>query len=149
MSPILPGLSMTRWRVRHRWDIRARPRSPGQRSEREQLVAGPGIKIKLPAACRVPHRDVNAAACAFVPGAGQYRQVLQEGPQDREDEIAGGGDVADPAGRTAETRSGMPPGVNSAWMFPPRPWAWPEYQRPIWRRGITDCPGDDYHGHAL
>jgi hypothetical protein len=42
---------------------------------------------------------VNAAAGAFVSGVGQYRQVLQEGPQDREDELAGGGDVVDPAGQ--------------------------------------------------
>ena len=34
MSPIFPGLSMTRWRVRQRWDSRAKPRSPRQRSER-------------------------------------------------------------------------------------------------------------------
>ena len=38
-----------------------------------------------------------------------------------------------PPGRTAETHSGMPPGVNSAWMLPPKPWALPEYQRSISR----------------
>ena len=27
----------------------------------------------------------------------------------------------------------MPPGVNSAWMLPPKPWALPEYQRSISR----------------
>ena len=36
-----------------------------------------------------------------------------------------------PPGRTGETHSGMPRGLNRAWMFPPKPWALPEYQRSI------------------
>jgi hypothetical protein len=42
---------------------------------------------------------MDAAACAFVPGVGQGRQVLQEGPQDGEDVLTGGGDVMNAAGQ--------------------------------------------------
>jgi hypothetical protein len=37
-----------------------------------------------------------------------------------------------PPGRTGEIHSGMPDGVNRAWMFPPKPCALPEYHRSIW-----------------
>jgi hypothetical protein len=38
----------------------------------QQRVAGPGIQVKLPAACWPLYRDMDAAACAFVPGVGQW-----------------------------------------------------------------------------
>ena len=65
----------------------------------QQRVAGPGIQVKLPAACWPIYRDMDAAACAFVPGVGQCRHVFQEGPQDGEDVLTGGGDVMDAAGQ--------------------------------------------------
>jgi hypothetical protein len=58
----------------------------------QQRVAGPGVKIEFWAAWWLPHRDVHAAAGAFVAG-----------------------------------------GVNNARMFPPNPWALPEYHRSISR----------------
>ena len=109
MSPIFPGLSVTRWRVRKRWDIRAKPRSPRQRSEHSSALRVRVFRSSSPPPAGF-YRDMDAAACAFVPGVGQCRQVLQEGPQDGEDVLTGGGDVMNAAGRTGETHSGLPDG---------------------------------------
>ncbi len=65
----------------------------------EQVVACAGIDVQFPAARGLPDRDVDAGTCAFVPGIGQDRQVLQGGPQDREQVLAGGGNVMDPTGQ--------------------------------------------------
>src|ERR1035441_2388591 len=65
----------------------------------QQRVAGAGVKIGFPAARWLPYRDVDAVACAFVPGVGQHRQDFQVGPQDGEQVLAGGGDVVDAAGQ--------------------------------------------------
>jgi hypothetical protein len=90
-----------------------------------------GAKIKFRAACWLLHRDVNAAACSVVSGVSQHRQVLQVWPQGGEHVLAGGCDVEGAAGVTGEVRSGMPQGVNSAWMLPPKGWVLPEYHRSI------------------
>jgi len=40
MPPILPGLTMTRCRVHQRWESKAKPRSPWQRSEASSTLRG-------------------------------------------------------------------------------------------------------------
>ncbi len=64
-----------------------------------QRVAGPVIKIELPAACWLFHRDMNADPRSFVPGISQYGQADQAGAQDGEGVLTGGSDVMDPAGQ--------------------------------------------------
>ena len=64
----------------------------------QERVAGFRIDIEF-AAARFPHRDVHARAGPFKTGISQERQVLEVGPGLRQDEVAGGGQVAVAAGQ--------------------------------------------------
>jgi len=92
MSPILPGLSMTLCRMRHRWDIRAKPRV--RPDSAENAAARSRINVQFPAAGRPFHWNVHASAGAFVSGIGQGGQAFKVRPQSGRDVLAGGGGVA-------------------------------------------------------
>ena len=97
----------------------------------ERRVARPGAEAQLLDPGGLPDRAVNTAARAFVAGsasagrpAGNGRSTLRTFPQ------AAARSWTLP-GSASETHSGMPRGVNNAWMFPPKSWVFPEYHTSI------------------
>jgi hypothetical protein len=94
MSPILLGLVVTCCSARQRPVSRADPRSPRQRSDPLEGVAGAGIDIEVLAAGRLAHRDVDADPGSVVSRVGQGRQARCGGGVQRGERVgAGGGDV--------------------------------------------------------
>jgi hypothetical protein len=74
MLPIFPGLSMTRWRLRQRWDIGAKARSPRQRSECSSALRAWVFRSSAPPPAGPFYWDMDAAArrCTFL-SLGQSR----------------------------------------------------------------------------
>ncbi len=117
MSPVFPGLSITRCRVRHRWDISAKPRSPWYRRDRSSALRVFVSGSSSPRA-GLFHRDVDARAGALVPGIGQEGQVLQVGPRLRQDVLTGGGQVMGAAGQHVRDPQRHATRRDSACTFP-------------------------------
>ena len=130
MSPILLGLAVMCCRVRQRPVSRANPRSPRQRSERWQGVAGAGIDVEVPPVGGLLDRDVDADAGAVVAGVGQGGQAGGGGAVEGGQGVdAGGGDVVHRAGLGVGDPQREPVRGETAWMLPPWAWALPEYHR--------------------
>jgi hypothetical protein len=80
----------------------------------QQRVAGPGIQVKLPAACWPLYRDMDAAACAFVPGVGQWPASPARATSTRP-----GGTAPTPAPGTTPTWSKDPGHTGTRYHGPP------------------------------
>ncbi len=73
---------------------------------------------------------MDAGSGAVVARVGQDGQILQERAQHAEHVLAGGGQVVDVARQdVGDPQGGCRPGLNRAWMFPPKSWVLPAYHK--------------------